>query len=383
MRIVADENLNLRFFSGEKRFSVRPQRHRKWGQTVHISIESGLRIALTVDNCLHPAGRPCVDKKMYRKRRHQRIAAERPGLKSCRPFLPSPAFVDPAFKAVLRIIKEIMHIAGLCTDDCRRRPILFFLIALRKPFLRISPAHKRNGVQSFCAEFSASAVPSVLYSDPVAPVKLAHVNSVAVIPRAVAMIVGKRAVRRVIISVDVFYRPVGIEHTDGIVTRAENRILLGADKMTERIIVSVCHRLVYIRNENARRMRAYQLFHLLALTDYLCKFCPSYDGKQREIGLKHKPDSVTKVIYFFINGTLRYAQKVHIACFCHKHIIKQLLIIPSENVLLFKAHCVCAAQTDAFAVQIKHALRLALLVDYKRSHSERFLRRIGFSSFYI
>ena len=97
-------------------------------------------------------------------------------------------------------------------------------------------------------------------------------------------------------------------------------------------------------------MRTYQLFHFFALADDLRKFSAADDRKQRKVCLYHQTDSVAQIIYFLLNGALGYAQKVHIAGFCHKHIVKQHIKIAAKNVLLFKAHSVCPAQTNAFAV---------------------------------
>ena len=118
-------------------------------------------------------------------------------------------------------------------------------------------------------------------------------------------------------------------------------------------------------------MRPDQALHFLRLPDSFGEFCAPHDGEEREVGLEHQSDAVAKLIDFLLHGTLREAQKVHIAGLGHQHVIEQLVIVPAQHVLLLEAHRIGAAQPDGFAVQIKHAARDAFHILGEASHAER------------
>ena len=139
-----------------------------------------------------------------------------------------------------------MHIAALSVYYPGRRPAFFFLRILREPIFRIASAHKRNGVKPLCTELAATAVPTVFYSEPISAIERAHIYTVTVVPCAVAVAIGETLVRRIVVSVDMLYRPVGIQHMHGVVARAEDHILLASYNVAERIIITVLHRLVHI-----------------------------------------------------------------------------------------------------------------------------------------
>ena len=194
------------------------------------------------------------------------------------------------------------------------------------------------------------------------------------------MVVGQGSRRRVIVAVDMLYRPVGIEQKYGFIAGREEIFKLVPYKMPVRLARGICERLVHIRYQHRAGIGADKPLHILAHTERRGKFCPAHICKERQIRLYEQTYRITQLIYLLLHGTLGEAQEIHIACLCHEHIIEQHIEISAHHVLLFIAHRVGTAQTHSLAVQEKHAFFAAVLACFKASHAECALGAVGFSA---
>ena len=126
------------------------------------------------------------------------------------------------------------------------------------------------------------------------------------------------------------------------VARREEVLHLGTGKMAMGLAARTGGRLVHIGNNDIAGVSAYHARKLLSLTHTLRKLEAAHLGKQRQVGLRHKTEAVTPLIYLILNRTLSKPQEVHIAELGKEYIVAQLIYITAHNILLFKAHGICA-----------------------------------------
>ena len=368
--VVADEKLGAYRFAREISLSVRADIDHQRGQRVFIGEEGGFGIAFAVHNGLHPTRRPSINEEMKCEGDHIGIAAEGFGLYLRAECLMLVAFRYPIFEIILGIVVEIVHIAALCVLDPAGCPRFFFLGGSGEPFLRIARFHQRYGVKALSAEFAAAVIPIFLDTEPIAAVESAHIDAVSVVPRAVNVIIGEGVIRRIVVAVDVLDHAIGVEESDCRIASGKECFHFASHEMSVGAVAAVCHRLVHIRDEDAGGMRTNELLHFFGLAHAFCEFRSSHHGEERKVGLKHQTDAVAKIVDLLLYGALCETKEIHIASLCHQHIVKEHIVVAAQYVLLFKAHRVCAAQTDGFAVEIEHTLFLGGHILGEASHTE-------------
>ena len=183
------------------------------------------------------------------------VTAESLGHQANGPLLVPPAGPDPVLKGLLRVEPQVMKPPGLGLDDPAGRPFLLLGPGLRQPLGGIVFAHDRCWIESLHAELAASVVPAGLHRLPVALVQVADVDAVAVVPPAVAMVVGEAFSGGVVIAIDVLDGTVGVLDPHCFSRGPEERLQLGTGQLSVSDTLAVCaNRFVNIGDQDARWM---------------------------------------------------------------------------------------------------------------------------------
>lgn len=135
------------------------------------------------------------------------------------------AAADPALHILLRVIEKAAEALCLAADNAAR------VKRLAQPFARVALLHDLCRVQPLCAVFTAAIVPAGLDRQPIAPVQTADVNTVAVIPHGVAVVVRHPVCGRVIIAVHVLDDLIGVRELHNKVTAGEEIFQLWTQQM--------------------------------------------------------------------------------------------------------------------------------------------------------
>ena len=282
------------------------------------------------------------------------------------------AAADPALHILLRVIEKAAEALCLAADD------MAGVKRLAQPFARVALLHDLRRVQPLCAVFTAAIVPAGLDRQPIAPVQTADVNTVAVIPHGVAVVIRYPVCGRVIIAVHVLDDLIGVRELHNKVTAGEEVFQFRTDQMSVRLVIGVRKRLVDITDDDIARMLTHHARHLLRLPDALRDAEAAHDAEQRKIRLRHKAELVAVFVDLILHRPLRQTQKIHVAEFGQQNIVDQLRKIAAQHVLLLKAHRIGPAQTDGAAIEIEHPLALrTFCVLRKAAHTKLLCKAVG------
>ena len=174
-------------------------------------------------------------------------------------------------------------------------------------------AHRLDRVQSLRPELAAAVHPSGFDLLPEALVKLANIETVAVVPAVVAVIIGQAGGGWVVVAIDGFYYLIRVHQMNDFAGRHKEALQLRPSQMPVRQSGRVWERLVYVAHDYVARMRANEFLHLSDLPERLAELVSAKNTEQRKIGLRHKSKAVTVVVNFRLNRTLGESPEVHVA----------------------------------------------------------------------